>query len=335
MSLGDHLEELRRRIILGFIGPVVAALLVFIFGKQLISWICLPLLWVLHEQNLPSQLYFQSPVAAFMVYLKVGFIGGLIIGLPWVGWQLWKFIEPGLYQQERKLVYFFMPASFILSFIGVVFMLLVVLPVVLTVLVGFSQDFPAPKVSPAMDRWYGAVTSPMGMARDEDEPVGDEPATISELAPKVPILDSNPANPQAGAIWVHGPSQQLRYYDGERVVNVAEHDRRSMLGPIIMLDAYVTFVALLALAFVVAFQLPLVMYLLAKVGIVDHEQVRRTRRWAILIMMAVAAFLTPPDPFSLLLLAIPTWVLFELGLVLMRRAQPRSLREAPDLEPEE
>ena len=100
---------------------------------------------------------------------------------------------------------------------------------------------------------------------------------------------------------------------------------------VFMIDQYIRFVMWLALAFVIAFQLPLVMLLLGFTRIVSREQLGRWRKWAVIVSILVGAILTPPDPISQLSLAIPLYVLYEFGLLLMRwfiRQRPLTYEDA-------
>ena len=91
MSFGDHLDELRRCLMLALIGVVIASVACLIVGKHILAFIYKPLLVVQHANGLPPNLMALSPTAAFTSFLKIGFLTGLIIAMPWVlvqGWRL-------------------------------------------------------------------------------------------------------------------------------------------------------------------------------------------------------------------------------------------------------
>ena len=104
MSLGEHLEELRYRLILGLIGPVIFAVGLMFIAWDVVEIICQPLLYELNKNNIDATLYNQGVSSAFLVYLKVSLIGGLLIGVPWLFYQLWLFIAPGLLPPEKRFV---------------------------------------------------------------------------------------------------------------------------------------------------------------------------------------------------------------------------------------
>src|SRR5690554_5854676 len=105
MSLGDHLEELRKRIIYALIGLVVAAAVCAFWGQRVIQFFCQPLIDVLVEKGISPQLYFTSAGDAFTVYLKITMISAAVIASPWIIWQLWLFVAAGLYPHERRAVW--------------------------------------------------------------------------------------------------------------------------------------------------------------------------------------------------------------------------------------
>ena len=142
MSIGDHLEELRRRIILGLIGLVPAAMVCMFFGRQILGFLCRPLLRSLQKFDINPQLSSLQISDAFMVYMKVSFIAALAIAGPWIMYQLWLFVSAGLYPKERKYVTKYIPLSIVLLFCGMLFVYYVVLPFSLTFFIGFTADFP-------------------------------------------------------------------------------------------------------------------------------------------------------------------------------------------------
>ena len=84
MSFGDHLEELRSCLVRALLGVVAATIFALIFGKEILNFICLPLLIVQYVNKLPPQLQVLAPAAGFTAYLKIGLLSGLILAMPWV-----------------------------------------------------------------------------------------------------------------------------------------------------------------------------------------------------------------------------------------------------------
>src|SRR5579872_4249150 len=142
MSIGDHLEELRRRILLGIIGLVPAAMACLLFGRQILGFLCRPLLKSLQHYDINPQLSSLQIADAFMVYMKVSMIAALVIAGPWIIYQLWKFVSAGLYPAERKYITKYIPLSIILLLSGMMFVYYVVLPFSLQFFIGFTADFP-------------------------------------------------------------------------------------------------------------------------------------------------------------------------------------------------
>lgn len=141
MDLGQHLEELRWRIILGLAGPAIGMIIMLIIGRDVVTFLAKPLSWAQSQVGITSGLNYANPVDPFMIYLKICVFGGLIIGLPWLIWQMWKFIETGLYQREKKFVKLLIPLSTCLTFLGVAFMYYIVLPLSLQFFVIFAQGY--------------------------------------------------------------------------------------------------------------------------------------------------------------------------------------------------
>src|SRR5262245_31203909 len=111
MTIGEHLEELRFRLIRALLGLLVAFIGCLVFGKTVISVFCKPLISVLHEYEVNPQIYFTQVSDPFMVYIKISLISAAAIAAPWMIWQLWLFVAAGLYPHERKLVTKYVPLS--------------------------------------------------------------------------------------------------------------------------------------------------------------------------------------------------------------------------------
>lgn len=128
MSLGDHLEELRARLILALAGFLIAAILGFIGGKWFLHLIFVPYEIAMEKAGLQIQLLADKPAEKFMAYMKACIVLALLISSPWLFYQIWAFVAAGLYKHERRFVKVVAPASSALFIIGVVFFILVVGP---------------------------------------------------------------------------------------------------------------------------------------------------------------------------------------------------------------
>lgn len=301
MSLGDHLGELRYRLLLGLAGPVVIAVVTgFFYSRDLVNALTEPAKAALRAHGHPDQLIYLHPLDFFNAWIKVCIVTGLILGLPWLFYQLWMFIAPGLYREERKIVHRLIPGSLVLSLVGVAFMYFVLLPTLFSFLLTFAEGF-----TPPAD--------------------GGVPIAVyeGELA-KAPILGADPKDHKPGDMWVRGWSRRLCIdIDGE-VLSV-QLQRQHGFEPNWTLNYVMGFVTMLAFAFAIAFQLPMVLLALGWAGIVDYQQLGRARKYALLLCVIVAAIITPgSDPISLAYMSIPLYLLYEFGILLVRWfAKPR------------
>jgi sec-independent protein translocase protein TatC len=137
MSLGDHLEELRMRLFLALGGMLVAVIVCLIpfFFNYIKAFIYYP-----HDKVMPGvPLIVLAPADAFIVYMKISLIAGLIISSPWIFYQLWMFIAAGLYEHERRYVYKAVPFSAVLFLLGAMFFLIIVAPISLRFFLKFGE----------------------------------------------------------------------------------------------------------------------------------------------------------------------------------------------------
>lgn len=226
MSLGDHLEELRSRLILTLVGLVIGTIICFCFGTRIINFIQRP-----YNQLMPEQpLIALAPADAFIGYMKISLIAGLILSSPWVFYQLWMFVAAGLYLSEKRYVHMAVPFCTSLFVAGALFFIYVVAPISLAFFLKFGS-----------------------------------------------------------------------------IINVA---------PNWTFQKYVSFVTVLMLVFGVAFQTPVAIFFLNKTGLVSLQSLRKSRKYVLLAVFVVAAVATPPDVISQITLAIPLYLLFELGILL-------------------
>lgn len=228
MSLGDHLEELRRRLIYALAGLGIGTIICMIFGTRLVRFLLEP-----YQRLVPDDpLNFLGIPDAFVIYMKVSLIAGLIISSPWVFYHLWMFVSAGLYKHERRFVKIAVPFSAGLFIIGALFFFFVVAPLSL----GFFLKF-------------GTI-------------LGGEQA------------------------WTF--------------------------------DKYISFITMLMLVFGLGFQTPLAIFVLQRIGIVSISKLRQIRKYIFLVMFIIAAIATPPDIISQVTLALPLYLLYELGILLCR-----------------
>ncbi|MGA1392383.1 MAG: twin-arginine translocase subunit TatC [Phycisphaerales bacterium] len=349
MTFGEHLEELRRRLIRALAVPLPLAILAFVFADSIRAVITAPLYSALEAQKLPTQVQALSPVETLTTDLFLAVILALVLSAPWLVYQLWKFVEPGLYANERRFARFLMPSSAILVAIGLSVLYWIMLPLMLLFLVGFGQPgptetFPVGGTQASAATEPSAEDSPPAEARDASpseeattpsiEATNDGDATAAPTgAPRnlatLPILDAPPSSLQPGDAWIDESTAQIRVAvpagDGLLEIRSVALARDRSLMPAFRLREYVDFVLLLALAISIAFQMPLVILLLGWVGIVEVPTLRRNRKYAFLACAVLAAIMTPPDFVSMFLLLGPLYGLYELGILLLVLLPPESL----------
>jgi len=128
MSLVDHLQELRRRLIVCVAVVVAASIACYFYAVDLVNLITAP----------AGKLYYLAPTEAFFTYMKVSFFAGFLLALPVIFYQVWAFVVPALTNRERKASLYLVPASLALFFIGLAFSYFLVLPAAVTFFIGFS-----------------------------------------------------------------------------------------------------------------------------------------------------------------------------------------------------
>jgi len=304
MSFGDHLEELRKRLILAAIVPLPLSVLLFFFAASIRSVLVMPALRAMEANGLPARLQALGPAEVLTTDLKLSFIGAAVISAPWLLWQAWKFVEPGLYNQEKRFVYFLIPGSAILTAAGLALLYWVMLPLMLQVLISFGVPGPADA--------FGIPDSGTRIVESS-----------SEGFPVFPVLEQMPANPAPGQAWIE-PTTRTLIVVVPTTGDASSFELLSMplsragtISQEFRLGEYIGFVLTLALAVTVAFQLPLVILLLGWAGIADRKFLTSNRRYAVLVCAVLGAILTPADVVSMVLLFIPLYLLYELGILLL------------------
>ena len=141
MSLIEHLEELRRRIVTSAIYLVAGFFIAYFFRERIFGFMQAPIIVALRKHHQDTQLVYQNPVDAFNMYIKLSLIGGVIIASPFILYQVWMFISPGLYQKEKQYVVPFMSATVGLFLAGAFFGYRYVFAGALDFLLGYSSQF--------------------------------------------------------------------------------------------------------------------------------------------------------------------------------------------------
>ena len=222
----QHLIELRDRLVLALygVGAVFIGLLFFPGPSKLYDYLALPLVKALPEG---SRMIAVGVVSPFLVPLKVTVLLAITFASPWILYQVWAFVAPGLYKHEKKWVLPLVVASTVLFYLGAAFCYFFV----------FGQAFPA----------------------------------IQKMAPTAVAVSPD-------------------------------------------IEAYLDFVITMFIAFGLAFQVPVAVLILARLGMVTVAQFKSFRTYFIVGAAAVSALVTPPDPISMIALLIPMCLLYELGI---------------------
>ncbi|MBP2653398.1 MAG: tatC [Firmicutes bacterium] len=137
MSLIDHLQELRRRLIISIAAIAVASGAAYFYAQELVHIITAPV----------GKMYYMNPAEAFFSYLKVSVFAGFLVASPVVLYELWAFVVPALTKRERKASFILVPASVTLFFIGLIFAYFLVLPAGIRFFMGFATEDLQPMLS--------------------------------------------------------------------------------------------------------------------------------------------------------------------------------------------
>lgn len=230
MTMGQHFAELRRRILWVFGLFVVALVVGWYVSPWLQEFLTAPLLNVWPE----GELLYTGLADGLMIRFSLSILFALFVSTPFVLWQVWAFVAPGLHKKEQKIIWPILIASPLLFLLGAGFAFYILFPFVFGFFIELNQSSPVPAV----------------------------------VLPAV--------------------------------------------------KDYLSFAIGLLKVFGIAFQLPLVLVLLNRIGILSRARAVKMRRYAIVLIVVVAAVLTPPDVVSQVLLALPMWGLFEASLLFMR-----------------
>ena len=293
MTMGEHLEELRRRLIVALIGMAVAAGICFYFGESVFKVFCRPLIIELQKQNLDPRLYYGEVGEPFMVYVKVSLVCAAVLAGPWMLYQIWQFVAAGLYPHERKYITKYIPLSIALLISGFLFVYFIVLPWTIGFFLSFGNSIQMP------------------------HEVFSKTVTTTEPLPLAPMLHGDVANPKPGQFWFNMDEGRLKFFLKEGDLRVIPFGPSNLLSPHLSLPEYIDLVLTTLLTFGLCFQLPLVVLTLTKIGIVRVDQLRTWRRYVYFVLAIVAASMTPGDVVTAMLaLMAPLIMLYELGILL-------------------
>ncbi len=295
MTLGEHLEELRSRLILGLLGFIVAFAVALYFVKgYLLPFMCRPLLDALRDADLNPQLYSPDPSDGFGIYLRISCIAAFLAAGPWLIYQVWLFVAAGLYPHERKVVTKFIPFSVGLFVAGVAFAFYVIMPMTLQFFISFTASIPVPPD-------YAPVST-------------TQPITVLQI----PSFAGDPDKPADNQIWINTVQQRIKLFTHGHV-RVLPFQSENLVGQMFTFNTYIDLLLTTLVIFGVCFQLPLVVMAIVKAGIMELQDLKNMRRVVYFILAIMAALITPGDVIlSTILLLLPLMGLYELGLLVAR-----------------
>ena len=233
-SFVGHLTELRSRLVKSIIFIFVFFIICYFFAENIYSFLLSPYAEAVKDDDTSRRMIFTALHETFIVYLKVAFFAAMFVASPIILTQIWKFVAPGLYKNEKKALLPYLIATPTLFLLGGMLVYYLIMPLAIKFFLSFET-----------------------------------PAELNTL----PI--------------------QL-----EAKVN-----------------EYLSLIMRLIFAFGISFQLPVLLSLLARVGFIDSEYLKKRRKYVIVLIFAVAAILTPPDPITQIGLGIPLLILYELSIL--------------------
>jgi sec-independent protein translocase protein TatC len=300
MSVGEHLEELRRRLIHGLLGFVLALVVCLALGHRLTLFFVSPYLAAVKARGMNPQMAYRELAEVFSVTIKVATICALTVSGPWLLYQFWRFVAAGLYPHERRYVTRYLPLSITLLIGGMAFVYFLILPWTIGFLLDYGESFRADEMLAA-------------------------PVKVEDPNPNfVSVLQGDPAHPQPGQIWLNALEHQVKVFTGKAVM-VFSLGSGGLLTPQVTLSDYVDTVLMMLLAFGLSFQLPLLVLALERVGIVEVSTLKAGRKYVYLLVAIIAAAITPGDfVLTTFALAVPLALLYEMGIWLATfRREPR------------
>lgn len=246
----EHLAELRTRVLYALGAFVVAMVICYSVWNPIFNFLTQPICHALAERGQQCGLYLIKLQEGFFVAINISFVGGFALSFPIIGYQLWRFVAPGLYRSEKQAFLPFMLASPAMFFAGAAFAYYIILPMAFTFFLGFQQGG-----------------------------LGD--GATNELA----------------SIGFQGSVQEY-------------------------LGLTIKFI----LAFGICFQLPVLLTLMGKAGLVSSKGLGSVRKYAVVVILIVAAIATPPDVISQVTLFTVVYGLYEIAIQLVARIE--RVREA-------
>mgnify|MGYP006077165673 CR=1 FL=1 len=265
----EHLAELRTRLIRAVLAFIVGIVIIFTVAEPILQFLLGPIESALRELGDPSPtMQYTSPQEYLFTLFRISMVFGFALAFPVIGFQLWRFVAPGLYSKEKGAFLPFLIASPVMFLLGASFAHFVVTPLAMAFFLGFA----------------------------------DVPSIIADLMANVIGSD------------VTGAADLPVADDGIRITFFGKVNES--------LDITLKFI----MAFGMCFQLPVLLTLMGKAGLVSAEGLRNMRKYAVVGILLLAAVVTPPDIITQVILFVVVYGLYEISIQLVKRVERR--REA-------
>lgn len=257
----EHLTELRSRILKSLAAFIVAMIFCFSFGSAILDFLLIPIENAMRSLGNPNPvMQYTAPQEYFFTLVRISMVGGLVLGFPVIGFQLWRFVAPGLYKQEQGAFLPFLIASPVLFLMGAAFAHYVVVPMAMTFFLGFA-DLPS---------FMAALLS------------GEE----------------------------DGVAQAVESAGIDIVFNGKVNESLDITLKMIV-------------AFGLCFQLPVLLTLMGKAGLVSAAGLGAVRKYAVVAILMLAAVVTPPDVITQIILFVVVYGLYEISIFLVRMVEKK------------
>ncbi len=325
-SFLDHLEELRKRIIVVLISFIVLTAGAYFFKEQIYLFLTEPL------KGLDVTIMHIKVYDGFLAFLKISLYTGIVLSFPVILMQLSKFILPALYNHEKKWYYRILGVITVLFFLGAFFAYKILAPMSLNFLINYTKEQEKKQEQQAEKDKSGEKKK---YPNDIIKPllaVNDKLAAINE---QVKTVIKNNRHDQQQLVDIN-KNLALVYKDfnliNEHISKLKPKNRRTIESNLSISD-YFDWILLIILMIGVIFQLPLVITMLAKIGLVSDISLGKFRPYALILILVTAALITPPDLISQVLVGVPVYLLYEVSIFLARIIRKR--RERAEKESEE
>ncbi|MFI4911548.1 MAG: twin-arginine translocase subunit TatC [Sedimentisphaeraceae bacterium JB056] len=159
MSLGEHLEDLRYRLIMAISGILGGFVVCLFFGKFILKLASMPYKKAMESAGLDATLQAIQPSEQFVVYVKCALVFGIVLAAPWIFYHLWKFIAPGLYKKEVRFIHTVSPLSAALFMAGSIFFITVIAPMALSFFINFETGIEFVEVNVTLQNYINFILS--------------------------------------------------------------------------------------------------------------------------------------------------------------------------------